>query len=412
MKNKQIISVFYLILLPLLSNCDSSSTKRTQAIYSETFTINGVSFEMMKVEPGTFTMGLTPEMIQDPSFDDGTSFTTFYQGERPTHEVTLTDTYYIGRTEVTQALWKAVMGRNPSKYKGENRPVENVSWNDCQAFIAKLNSLTGRNFRLPTEAEWEFAARGGNNSKHFMFSGSNISDEVAWNFKEETQEVATKQPNELGIFDMSGNVWEWCSDIYEDYTEQPQINPTGASRGSYRVCRGGSFDGVYDPDELRSRPSYRGYWEPEWRNDGNQGFRLALSEHENNAKRENKERETLHNGKDVDNSFFENSAQQQTSPSSARSYRPFSSEWDVRSFLSSYTFVSKDGDRIYFREQGNQLYYNGTCMSSIIQIGTISKNSATFVYKGPYGTGGFAIVNEEWAQSLMEASTRKYYDAE
>ena len=157
--------------------------------------VNGVSFEMARVEGGTFRMGATSEQEDEADSD-----------ETPVHSVTLSG-YYIGKTEVTQALWQAVMGSNPSRFKGSDLPVECVSWNDCQEFIKKLNRLTGRNFRLPTEAEWEFACRGGNNSRGYKYSGSNDIDNVAWywdNSGEKTHPVGTKAPNELGIYDMSG----------------------------------------------------------------------------------------------------------------------------------------------------------------------------------------------------------------
>ena len=195
------------------------------------FTVRGVSFEMVRVEGGTFRMGATSEQEDEADSD-----------EKPVHSVTLSS-YYIGKTEVTQALWKAVMGSNPSNFKGSNLPVECVSWNECQEFIQKLNSLTGRNFRLPTEAEWEFACRGGNNSRGYKYSGSNNLDSVAWylgNSGGKTHPVATKTPNELGIYDMSGNVFEWCSDWYDDYTSYSQTNPKGPQSGSRRVFRGGS----------------------------------------------------------------------------------------------------------------------------------------------------------------------------
>ena len=203
--------------------------------YSVIFTVNGVSFEMAHVEGGTFRMGATSEQKDDADSD-----------EKPVHSVTLSS-YYIGKTEVTQALWQAVMGSNPSDIKGDNLPVECVSWNDCQEFIQKLNSLTGRNFRFPTEAEWEFACRGGNNSRGYKYSGSNNLGSVAWydgNSGFQTHPVATKTPNELGIYDMSGNVWECCSDWYADYTSYSQTDPTGPRRGSRRVRRGGSRNDV------------------------------------------------------------------------------------------------------------------------------------------------------------------------
>lgn len=196
------------------------------------FNANGVKFVMVPVQGGTFTMGATAEQGSDA-----------YGDEEPAHSVTLSS-YYIGQTEVTQKLWTAVMGSNPSIFKGTNLPVENVSWNDCQTFITKLNTATGKRFRLPTEAEWEYAARGGNNSKGYKYSGSNDVGSVAWydgNSGDKTHPIATKSPNELGIYDMSGNVWEWCQDWYESYCSSAQTNPTGPSSGSNRVRRGGSW---------------------------------------------------------------------------------------------------------------------------------------------------------------------------
>ena len=196
------------------------------------FTVNGVSFEMVYVEGGTFDMGATSEQGSD-AYDD----------EYPVHSVTLSD-YYIGRCEVTQELWEAVMGSNPSYFKGAQKPVESVSWNDCQKFISRLNSLTGRTFRLPTEAEWEYAARGGNKSSHYKYSGSGNIGDVAWyddNSDGKTHAVGTKTANELGIYDMSGNVWELCSDWYGSYSAGSQTNPQGPSSGSYRVLRGGCW---------------------------------------------------------------------------------------------------------------------------------------------------------------------------
>ena len=193
---------------------------------------NGINIEMVKVETGSFNMGATPETIY-PDND-----------EKPVHRVTLTNDYYIGKYEVTQALWQAVMGSNPSFFKGTDLPVETVSWNDCQDFISKLNAMTGKRFRLPTEAEWEYAARGGKKSRGYLFSGSITLGDVAWykeNSGSKTHVVGTKQPNELGIYDMSGNVWEWCQDWKGSYSSSPQTNPTGAVSGSYRVCRGGSW---------------------------------------------------------------------------------------------------------------------------------------------------------------------------
>ena len=231
---------------------------------NQTFTVNGVSFDMIAVEGGTFTMGATAEQASDA-----------YSDEKPTHQVTLSS-YYIGKTEVTQELWQAVMGSNPSGFSGANLPVEKVSWEDCQIFIAILNELTGKYFRLPTEAEWEYAARGGSKSQGYKYSGSNTVDDVAWypsNSSSKTHPVATKAPNELGIYDMSGNVLEWCRDWYSSsyYSSSSQYNPTGPASGSRRVYRGGSWGS----SARLCRVSYRDYNGPSYRF-YNLGLRLAL----------------------------------------------------------------------------------------------------------------------------------------
>ena len=228
------------------------------------FTVNGVSFDMVEVEGGTFTMGATAEQ------------TGVFGDEKPTHQVTL-PSYYIGKTEVTQELWQAVMGSNPSNFTGKNLPVEKVSWDDCKTFIAKLNALTGKNFRLPTEAEWEFAARGGNKSRGYKYCGSNTLSDVAWyvdNSDNKTHPVAAKTPNELGIYDMSGNVLEWCNDWYSSsyYTSESQTNPTGPDSGSSRVRRGGSWN----YSENTCRVSRRGNTTPSFRYNY-LGLRLCLS---------------------------------------------------------------------------------------------------------------------------------------
>ena len=225
---------------------------------------DGISIDMVRVEAGTFTMGATAEM-KDPYID-----------EKPTHQVTLTNDYYIGKNEVTQALWQAVMGNNPSSFKGDNLPVEKVSWNDCQEFISKLNRITGKTFRLPTEAEWEYAACGGNKSRGYQYSGSNNLSDVAWyydNSGSKTHSVGTKQANELGIYDMSGNVWEWCQDWKGFYSSFSQVNPTGADSGSGRVYRGGSWS--YFARLCRS--SCRNSYSPDGRY-SSLGLRLVLSE--------------------------------------------------------------------------------------------------------------------------------------
>ena len=208
--------------------------------------LNGISTNMIFVQGGIFTMGCTSEQGSDCEDD-----------EKPSHSVTLSN-FYIGKYEVTQKQWKAVMGNNPSKFTGcDDCPVENVSWNDVQEFITKLNQLTGKVYRLPTEAEWEYAARGGNISKGYKFSGSNNIDYVAWyyvNSSSKTHSVGQKQPNELGIYDMSGNVWEWCSDWYKgypnstevfNYTNQARVVRGGCwfSRDCRSSCRSSSFTG-------------------------------------------------------------------------------------------------------------------------------------------------------------------------
>ena len=195
-------------------------------------TVNGVSFTMVPVEGGTFRMGA---IITAPGA---------YTFEKPDHDVTLHD-FKIGQVEVTQELWEAVMGSNPSRFKGTQLPVEQVSWDDCQAFIAKLNELTGMNFRLPTEAEWEYAARGGNKSQGTMFAGGANCPDVAWcstNADNTTHEVAQKQANELGLYDMSGNVNEWCNDFYARYTTAAQTDPQGPVAGTGMVYRGGCYN--------------------------------------------------------------------------------------------------------------------------------------------------------------------------
>ena len=187
---------------------------------------------MVYVEGGTFTMGATSEQGSDALSD-----------EKPTHQVTLSS-FSIGKYEVTQEEWEAVMGNNPSSFKGAKRPVENVSWSDCHQFIRKLRTLTGKNFRMPTEAEWEYAARGGNKSRGYKYSGSNILDDVGWydsNSSSSTHDVGQLDPNELGLYDMSGNVREWCADWYGSYDSNSQSNPIGSSSGSLRVNRGGGW---------------------------------------------------------------------------------------------------------------------------------------------------------------------------
>lgn len=244
-----------------------------------TFTVNGVSFTMIQVEGGTFTMGATREQGSGAESD-----------EKPTHSVTLS-TYYLGETEVTQALWQAVMGTTVRQQRdkantswsiygeGDNYPMYYINYEECKTFVSKLNSLLssqlgGKLFALPTEAQWEYAARGGNKSQGYKYSGSNSLSAVAWytdNSGGTSHTVKTKQANELGLYDMSGNVWEWCQDWYCSYSSSSQTNPTGCSSGSRRVIRGGSW-GNFAGD---CRVSYRISHSPSYRS-SRLGLRLCL----------------------------------------------------------------------------------------------------------------------------------------
>ena len=224
-------------------------------------TVNGVSFTMVEVKGGTFMMGATDEQGADAD-----------EYEYPVHQVTLSS-YYIAQTEVTRDLWQAVMG---DSYSGDMTcPVTLVSWRECQEFITALNVMTGLNFRMPTEAEWEFAARGGNKSKGYKYSGSNRITDVAWyngNNSGSVHPVATKGPNELGLYDMSGNVREWCADISGDYSDEAQVDPLGPDEGGYwRILRGGAFN----EGAKKCRVSYRTDFDSGNIN-GNIGMRLAL----------------------------------------------------------------------------------------------------------------------------------------
>ena len=219
--------------------------------------------DMVLIQGGTFIMGCTAEQKGDCN-----------NNETPTQEVTLHD-FYIGKYEVTQAQWQKVMGNNPSEFKGDNLPVTNVSWNDSQEFIKRLNALTVDNYRLPTEAEWEYAARGGSLSKGYKYSGSNYVGDVAWyreNSGIKTHPVGTKKPNELSIHDMSGNVNELVQDGRWEYSGVPLTNPQGTFSGSGRVIRGGNYGGI----ARYERVSARSYIAPaeRW---PNLGFRLARS---------------------------------------------------------------------------------------------------------------------------------------
>lgn len=285
--------------LQWIEEMENNAIKEKLRCSDQEFTVNGVSFSMVYVKAGSFYMG-----------------SNVGSDEKPVHLVRLTKDYYIGRYPVTQELWRAVMGTDalcgfkgdklPVKtdcqvftqrllaqstvtqrfwwaavdafhiFKRDKLPVENVSWDDCQVFVRRLSELTGKNFRLPTEAQWEFAARGGVKSKGFKYAGSDNLDEVAWydeSSGNRTHEVGTKQPNELGIYDMSGNVWEWCQDWYSSTypTANPEEDPQGSSSGSSRVKRGGSWG----QSATCCRPAIRGCSTPGSRSNS-LGFRLAL----------------------------------------------------------------------------------------------------------------------------------------
>ena len=253
----------------------------------KTFTVNGVSFNMIYVQGGIFQMGAQNENPNGANYDSEA-----FSWEQPVHSVTISD-YYIGETEVTQELWEAVMGTNIEQQQktdtydyglfgvGSTYPMYYISWEDCQEFVEKLNQLTGKNFSLPTEAQWEYAARGGNKSLGYKYSGSNTIDEVAWycgnamgvdlsSSDYGTHRVGTKLPNELGLYDMSGNVWEWCSDWYGSYSTSSQTNPTGPTTGSDRVLRGGGWGN----GARGCRVAYRVNGDSDYRR-STDGFRLA-----------------------------------------------------------------------------------------------------------------------------------------
>jgi len=248
----------------LTATCVITVTETDGPVYS-----HPAEPEMILVQGGTFMMGCTGEQ--------GSSCLT---NEEPAHSVTV-ESFYIAKFEITQWQWDTLMGNNPSDFqKGRNYPVENVTWNDVQQFISRLNAATNKRYRLPTEAEWEYAARGGNRSQGFRYSGSNTIGDVAW-YRDNTpsqgqdgygtQPVGTKSPNELGIYDMNGNVIEWCGDLYGEYSGDAQQNPTGPLTGTDRVQRGGSWGQPAQSCRITWRlnkyPTAKG---------NNAGFRLVL----------------------------------------------------------------------------------------------------------------------------------------
>ena len=276
MKKLHYISLLAIMACPLaMISCSSSTETKgssdnvadTTAIDSVasdenvSFTVKDVTFTMVLVKGGTFTMGATPEQGKDAVAD-----------ESPAHEVTLSD-YYIGETEVTQALYEAVMGKNPSEKVGADLPAESIEVGDCELFAEKLSELTGRKFRLLTEAEWEYAARGGDKSKGYKYSGSDNAADVAWfdDMNGGTHPVKGKAPNELGIYDMSGNVDEYCADDYAPYTKESQTNPKVENEKSEgQVVRGGNFCNKAADCRVSKRAFTRGYVS------GSYGFRVAM----------------------------------------------------------------------------------------------------------------------------------------
>lgn len=272
------IGIYLLLFVGTMGTaCTSPKTEQTP-IQSLTFNVNGVNFDMILIEGGTFMMGCTEEQKCDCE-----------ENEKPVHKEKVSS-FYIGKYEVTQKLWKAIMSPDslPSYNTGcEDCPVEQVSWKDAQRFISTLNMLTNQSFRLPTETEWEYAARGGIRSKNYKYSGSNNLDEVAWyinNYetnrcgeKGTTHPVGLKKPNEAGLYDMSGNVWEWCEDWYtKEYHHNGKAVRNewplkGAPRFFRRILRGGSWGG----SDTGCRVSYIDYDMEHYRDEYG-GFRLAL----------------------------------------------------------------------------------------------------------------------------------------
>lgn len=233
----------------------------------EIFNVLGVEFRMIRVKKGSFYMGtVIPK----------THFTQVMTTDFPrSHSVVLTNDYLIGEAPVTQELWRVVMHDNPSRFIEDYSPVDSVSWLDCQTFITCLNSIMGMKFRLPTEAEWEFAARGGIMSQHLLYSGSNDIEEVAWcldNSSDQTHPIKQKKPNELGLYDMSGNVWEWCQDFYAVFQDGIQRDPMGPIKGTHRVYRGGCWCEMED-----CRVTMRRAGLPDFTSYGGLGLRLALT---------------------------------------------------------------------------------------------------------------------------------------
>ncbi len=257
-----IVAAIIILIVLIVVIVSVSSGSKAKDDYNCLFSIGNASFTMRKVEGGSFIMGASEYDYESKAW------------EKPAHRVTL-DSYYVGETEVTQKLWKQVMGYNPSRFVCDDYPVDNVSWDECVEFCQKLSQITGRHFRLLTEAEWEFAARGGNLSKGYKFSGSNFIEDVAWSLEMSdsiSHPVRQKQPNELGLYDMTGNAWEMCSDLYARYSGASEYNPQGPTTSEKgRVRRGGGWLNRAN----YSRVSYR-YYTPHGQRNDFLGFRLAM----------------------------------------------------------------------------------------------------------------------------------------
>ncbi|MCQ2218447.1 MAG: formylglycine-generating enzyme family protein [Paludibacteraceae bacterium] len=266
-----------LALLLMASACVMGQAQ-TSAIKDTVIELKGVSFKMVAVEGGTFKMGAQRSDAEGNNYDSDAM-----ENEAPLHRVTLSD-YYIGQTEVTQALYRVVMGDVPdnkfieSYGLGDAYPAYNISWDDVMTFIERLDSLTGKKFRLPTEAEWEYAARGGKNSKQFKYAGSNNIDSVAIFYdnygkkKYSNSVVMSKGANELGIYDMSGSVYEWCGDWFGSYTSEHVKDPKGAVTNSFRIVRGGAWR----YKSQMCRVSARDYYNPTKRSQPFIGFRIVM----------------------------------------------------------------------------------------------------------------------------------------
>ena len=257
-----VTALFFLLFLPLAAKKRPHVPDSLQTIHTE---VNGVPIHMQRVEGGSYVMGATSDQYDPDVYTD-----------KPAHLVFLSP-YYIATTEVTNRLWRAVMNeREMLDLSGyPEHPVSYVSWVEAQEFIRRLDSITGMPFRLPTEAEWEYAARGGGKSRHYRFAGGNEPDSVGWLYTvagQWTHPVARKQPNELGLYDMTGNVSEWCQDLYGPYQLTTAPDPCGADTGSFRIVRGGS----YDEARANCHLSVRRWYTPET-TAGYIGFRVALT---------------------------------------------------------------------------------------------------------------------------------------